>query len=59
MYIYYLISIDLESSRSLNSPTLALLHIIPLVDNLEILGIFKDEDKEKEDSVMDALSTML
>jgi len=33
--------------------------IIPLVDNLEILGIFKDEDKEEEDSVTDALSTML
>jgi len=26
---------------------------------LEILGIFKDEDKEEGDSVMDALSTIL
>ena len=33
--------------------------IIPLVNNLEILGIFKDEDKEEGDSVTDALSTML
>ena len=33
--------------------------IIPLVNDLEILGIFKDEDKEEGDSVMDALSTML
>jgi len=33
--------------------------IIPLVNNLEILGIFKDEDKEKGDSVMDALSIIL
>jgi len=33
--------------------------IIPLVDNLEILGIFKDEDKEKGDSIMDALSIIL
>jgi len=33
--------------------------ITPLVDNLEILGIFKDEDKEKGDSVTDSLSIML
>jgi len=33
--------------------------IIPLVDNLEILGIFKDEDKKKGDSVTDALSIIL
>jgi hypothetical protein len=33
--------------------------IIPLVDNLEILGIFNDKDKEKGDSVTDALSTIL
>jgi len=33
--------------------------IIPLVNNLEILEIFKDEDKEKGDSVTDALSTIL
>ena len=33
--------------------------IIPLVDDLEILGIFKDKDKEEGDSVTDALSTML
>jgi len=29
------------------------------VDDLEILGIFKDEDKEEGDGVIDALSTML
>jgi hypothetical protein len=29
------------------------------VDNLEILGIFKDKDKEGGDSITDALSTML
>jgi len=33
--------------------------IIPLVDNLEILGIFKDKDKEKGDSIIDSLSTIL
>jgi len=33
--------------------------IIPLVDNLEILGIFKDKDKEEGDSVTDALSIIL
>jgi len=33
--------------------------IIPLVDNLKILGIFKDEDKEEGDSVMDSLSIIL
>jgi len=33
--------------------------IIPLVNDLEILGIFKDEDGEKGDSITDALSTML
>ena len=33
--------------------------IIPLVIDLEILSIFKDEDKEEGDSVIDALSTML
>ena len=33
--------------------------IIPLVNNLEILGIFKDKDKEKGDSIIDALSTIL
>jgi len=33
--------------------------IIPLVNDLEILGIFKDRDKEEGDSVMDALSTIL
>ena len=32
---------------------------MPLVNNLEILGIFKDEDKEKGDSITDALSTIL
>jgi len=33
--------------------------IIPLVDDLEILGIFKDKDKEKGDGIIDALSIML
>ena len=33
--------------------------ITPLVDNLEILEIFKDKDKEEGDGVTDALSTML
>jgi len=29
------------------------------VDNLEILGIFKDKDKEKGDGITDALSIIL
>jgi len=33
--------------------------IIPLVDNLEILGIFKDEDRKEGDSIIDALSIIL
>jgi len=33
--------------------------IIPLINDLEILEIFKGEDKEEGDSVIDALSTML
>jgi len=33
--------------------------IIPLVNNLEMLEIFKDKDREKGDGVTDALSTML
>ena len=33
--------------------------ITPLVDNLEMLGIFKDKDKEEGDSITDSLSTML
>jgi len=33
--------------------------ITPLVNNLEIFRIFKDEDKKEGDSVMDALSTIL
>jgi len=33
--------------------------ITPLVNNLEILGIFKDEDREEGDSVTDALSIIL
>ncbi len=33
--------------------------IIPLVNDLEIFGIFEDEDKEEGDSVTDSLSTML
>jgi len=35
------------------------MNITPLVNNLEMLGIFKDEDKEERDSIMDALSTIL
>jgi len=33
--------------------------IIPLVNNLEILGIFKNKDKEEGGGVMDALSIIL
>ena len=33
--------------------------IIPLVDDLKILEIFKDKDKGEGDSVTNALSTML
>jgi len=33
--------------------------ITPLISDLEILGIFKDEDKEERDGVTDALSTIL
>jgi len=33
--------------------------IIPLVNNLEILGIFKDEDGEEGDSITDSLSIIL
>jgi len=33
--------------------------ITPLVDNLEILEIFKDKDKEEGDSVINTLSTIL
>jgi len=33
--------------------------ITPLVDNLKILGIFKDKNKEEGDGIMDTLSTML
>jgi len=29
------------------------------VDDLEILGIFKDKDKEEGDSIIDALSIIL
>jgi len=29
------------------------------VDDLEILGIFKDEDKEEGDSIIDSLSIIL
>jgi len=32
---------------------------MPLVDNLEILEIFKNEDKEEGDSIIDALSIIL
>jgi len=33
--------------------------IIPLVNDLEILGIFKNKNKEEGDGVTDALSTIL
>ena len=33
--------------------------IIPLINNLKILGIFKDKVKEEGDSIMDALSIIL
>jgi hypothetical protein len=33
--------------------------IIPLVNNLEILEIFKDKNRREGDGVMDALSTIL
>jgi len=33
--------------------------IIPLVNNLKILEIFKDKNKEKGDGIMDALSIIL
>jgi len=33
--------------------------ITPLVNNLEMLGIFKDKDGEEGDGVTDALNTIL
>jgi len=33
--------------------------ITPLVNDLEILGIFKDEDREEGDGITDTLSIML
>ena len=33
--------------------------IIPLKNNLKILEIFKDKDKEEGDSIIDALSIIL
>jgi len=33
--------------------------IIPLVNNLKILEIFKDKNREKGDSITDALSIIL
>jgi len=33
--------------------------IIPLVNNLEILRIFKDEDKEEGDGITDAINIIL
>jgi hypothetical protein len=33
--------------------------IIPLINNLEILDTFKDEDKKEGDSITDALSIIL
>ena len=35
------------------------MHIIPLVKDLKILSIFKDEDKEEGDRIIDALSIIL
>jgi len=33
--------------------------ITPLINNLEILRIFKDKDRKEGDNITDALSTML
>jgi len=33
--------------------------IIPLINNLKMLGIFKDENREEGDGITDALSIML
>jgi len=33
--------------------------IIPLINNLEILGIFKDKNREEGDGITDALSIIL
>jgi len=33
--------------------------IIPLIDDLKILEIFKDKDKREGDSIINALSTIL
>ena len=33
--------------------------IIPLVNDLKILEIFKDKDREEGDSIMDSLSIIL
>jgi hypothetical protein len=33
--------------------------ITPLIDNLEILEIFKDKDKEEGDGIIDTLSIIL
>jgi len=33
--------------------------IIPLINDLEILEIFKDKDREEGDSIIDALSIIL
>jgi len=33
--------------------------IIPLIDNLEILEIFRDEDRKEGDSITDALGIIL
>jgi len=46
--------LKIRLARTLMTP-----HCIPLVNNLEILEVFKDEDKEEGDGVTDALSTML
>jgi len=35
------------------------MNITPLINNLEILEVFKDEDKEEGDSITNALSRML
>jgi len=33
--------------------------IIPLINDLEILRVFKDKDRKEGDSIIDALSIML
>jgi len=35
------------------------MNITPLIDNLEMLGIFKGKDEEEKGGVINSLSTML